>query len=175
MQDWFWWVTMGEMKWNPKYPDPQGMINKLHDEHFHLMVSVWPYFRPGSPVYDEFDKNGWFVAKTLAGGFHPLGQALYDATNPAAQKQYWANVNAALFQKGVDAWWLDTDEPETEGREDNILVDHTLACGLGSAVCERVFAVSLGRCVRRDSRRHRTRSACSFCRDRRMRGRSDTA
>ncbi len=48
VQDWFWWVTMGEMKWNPNYPDPQGMIDKLHDEHFHLMVSIWPYFRPGS-------------------------------------------------------------------------------------------------------------------------------
>ena len=54
--------------------------------------------------------------------FHPVGQALYDATNPEARKQYWSNVNTALFQKGVDAWWLDTDEPETEGREDNILV-----------------------------------------------------
>ena len=132
VQDWFWWVTMGEMKWNDKYPDPQGLINKLHDEHFHLMVSVWPYFRPGSPVYDDFDKKGWFVAKTLTGGFHPLGQALYDATNPEAQKQYWANVNAALFQKGVDAWWLDTDEPETEGREDNILTDHKLSIGSGA-------------------------------------------
>jgi len=132
VQDWFWWVTMGEMKWNDKYPDPQGLINKLHDEHFHLMVSVWPYFRPGSPVYEDFDKKGWFVAKTLTGGFHPLGQALYDATNPEAQKQYWANVNTALFQKGVDAWWLDTDEPETEGREDNILTDHKLSIGSGA-------------------------------------------
>jgi alpha-D-xyloside xylohydrolase len=131
VQDWFWWVTMGEMKWNEKYPDPQGLINKLHDEHFHLMVSVWPYFRPGSATYDEFDKKGWFVAKTQVGGFHPLGQALYDATNPEAQKQYWANVNTALFQKGVDAWWLDTDEPETEGREDNILVDRKLHAGSG--------------------------------------------
>jgi alpha-D-xyloside xylohydrolase len=132
VQDWFWWVTMGEMKWNEKYPDPQGLINKLHDEHFHLMVSIWPYFRPGSPVYDEFDKKGWFVAKTQVGGFHPLGQALYDASNPEARKQYWANVNMALFQKGVDAWWLDTDEPETEGREDNILVDHKLHVGSGA-------------------------------------------
>jgi len=132
VQDWFWWGTMGEMKWNEKYPDPQGLINKLHDEHFHLMVSIWPYFRPGSTVYDEFDKKGWFVEKTKVGGFHPLGQALYDATNPDARKQYWANVNAALFQKGVDAWWLDTDEPETEGREDNILVDHKLHAGSGA-------------------------------------------
>jgi alpha-D-xyloside xylohydrolase len=132
VQDWFWWKTMGEMKWNEKYPDPQGLIDKLHEEHFHLMVSVWPYFRPGSATYDEFDKNGWFVAKTKVGGFHPLGQALYDATNPEARKQYWENVNTALFQKGVDAWWLDTDEPETEGQKDNILVNHKLHIGSGA-------------------------------------------
>jgi alpha-D-xyloside xylohydrolase len=132
VQDWFWWVTMGEMKWNAKYPDPQGMINKLHDEHFHLMVSVWPFFRPGTSEYDEFDKNGWFIAKTLVGGFHPLGQALYDPTNPDARAQYWKNIDTALFEKGVDAWWLDTDEPETEGREDNILVDHKMHIGSGA-------------------------------------------
>ncbi len=61
-----------------------------------------------------------------------MGQALYDATNPAARKQYWANANTALFQKGVDAWWLDTDEPETEGREDNILTTNKLYIGSGA-------------------------------------------
>ena len=132
VQDWFWWVTMGEMKWNPHYPDPQGMIDKLHAEHFHLMVSIWPYFRPGSATYDEFEKNGWFIAKTVQPSFHPVGQALYDPTNPAARKQYWANANAALFSKGVDAWWLDTDEPETEAREDNILTTNKLAIGSGA-------------------------------------------
>jgi alpha-D-xyloside xylohydrolase len=132
VQDWFWWVTMGEMKWNPHYPDPQGLIDKLHEEHFHLMVSVWPFFRPGTSVYDQFDKNGWFIAKTLTGGFHPVGQALYDPTNPPARAEYWNNINTALFQKGVDAWWLDTDEPETEGSEDNLLVDNKLHIGSGA-------------------------------------------
>jgi alpha-D-xyloside xylohydrolase len=132
VQDWFWWVTMGEMKWNPNYPDPQKMIDDLHEKHFHLMVSIWPYFRPGSKEYDTMDKKGWFIAKTSVGGFHPVGQALYDATNPDARKYYWDNANTALFQKGVDAWWLDTDEPETEGREENILVDHQLALGSGA-------------------------------------------
>src|SRR5580658_3418309 len=136
VQDWFWWVTMGEMKWNPNYPDPQGLIKTLHDEHFHLMVSIWPYFRPGSKEYETMDKNGWFIAKTTVGGFHPIGQALYDPTNPEARKYYWDNANTALFKSGapdgVDAWWLDTDEPETEGRVDNILVDHQLHLGSGA-------------------------------------------
>lgn len=132
VQDWFWWNTMGEMTWNKNYPDPNGMIRTLHDEHFHLMVSVWPFFRPGSPVYDQFQKNGWFIAKTIAPSFHPVGQALYDPTNPAARRQYWNNIDTALFKIGVDAWWLDTDEPETEGREKNILVDHQLHIGSGA-------------------------------------------
>ncbi|HET7105125.1 MAG TPA: glycoside hydrolase family 31 protein [Terracidiphilus sp.] len=132
VQDWFWWNTMGEMTWNKNYPDPNGMIRALHDEHFHLMVSVWPFFRPGSSVYDQFQKNGWFIAKTIAPSFHPVGQALYDPTNPAARQQYWNNIDTALFKIGVDAWWLDTDEPETEGREKNILVDHQLHIGSGA-------------------------------------------
>jgi alpha-D-xyloside xylohydrolase len=132
VQDWFWWITMGEMKWNPSYPDPQGMIDTLHNKHFHLMVSVWPYFRPGSSTYDEWDKNGWFITKTVALSFHPVNQALYDPTNDAARRQYWTNLNDALFSKGVDAWWLDTDEPESEARRDNILVDHKLAIGSGA-------------------------------------------
>jgi len=132
VQDWFWWITMGEMKWNDHYPDPQGMIDTLHKENFHLMVSIWPYFRPGSATYDEFDKNGWFIAKTTQQSFHPVGQALYDPTNDAARKKYWENANTALFQKGVDAWWLDTDEPETEAREDNILVTNKMAIGSGA-------------------------------------------
>jgi alpha-D-xyloside xylohydrolase len=61
-----------------------------------------------------------------------VGQALYDATNPEAAKQYWANANTALFQKGVDAWWLDTDEPETEAREDNILTTNKIFLGSGA-------------------------------------------
>jgi alpha-D-xyloside xylohydrolase len=132
VQDWFWWVTMGEMKWNDHYPNPQALVDTLHNEHFHLMVSIWPYFRPGSATYEDFDKKGWFVARTLQPSFHPVGQALYDPTNPEAAKQYWANANAALFQKGVDAWWLDTDEPETEGREDNILTTAKLHIGSGA-------------------------------------------
>lgn len=132
VQDWFWWITMGEMKWNKNYPDPQHLIDTLHNEHFHLMVSIWPYFRPGTKEYETFDKNGWFVAKTVSESFHPLNQAAYDPTNPEAAKQYWANANAALFSKGVDAWWLDTDEPETEGREQNILFDHQLHIGSGA-------------------------------------------
>ncbi|HEY2393074.1 MAG TPA: glycoside hydrolase family 31 protein [Candidatus Angelobacter sp.] len=132
VQDWFWWNTMGEPVFNKNYPDPKGMIDELHKSNVHLMISVWPFFRPGSPVYDDMDKRGYFVDKTKVQSFHPPGQALYDAFNPEARKYYWNLMDNALFKIGADAWWLDTTEPETEGRETNILVTNKVALGNGA-------------------------------------------
>jgi alpha-D-xyloside xylohydrolase len=132
VQDWFWWNTMGEPVFNKNYPDPKGMIDALHKDHFHLMISVWPFFRPGSPVYDEMGKLGFLIDRTVAESFHPKGMALYDAFNPDARKYYWKLMDDALFKIGADAWWLDTTEPETEGRETNILVTNKLAIGNGA-------------------------------------------
>ncbi len=141
VQDWFWWITMGDPVFDPKrYPDPKGMLDDLHKNNFHLMISVWPFFRPNAdghpespdPVYQEMDKKGFFVAKTIAPSFHPVGQGLYDAFNPEARKKYWSLMNDALFKIGADAWWLDTTEPETEGRETNILVTNKTALGNGA-------------------------------------------
>ena len=133
VQDWFWWNIMGEPVFNKNYPDPAGMVAALHNNNVHLMISVWPYFRPGSSVYDDMDKRGFFIAKTIAPSFHPVGQALYDAFNPEARKYYWNLMNNALFKIGVDAWWLDTTEPETEARETNILVTNKVNHGENGA------------------------------------------
>lgn len=132
VQDWFWWNTMGEPVWNKNYPDPKGMVDELHKENVHLMVSVWPFFRPGSPVYDDMAKKGFFIDKTKVTGFHPAGMALYDAYNPEARKYYWNLMDNALFKIGVDAWWLDTTEPETEGREESVLLRNKVGIGSGA-------------------------------------------
>ena len=132
VQDWFWWNTMGEPVFNKNYPDPKGMVDSLHDQHVHLMISVWPYFRPGSPAYDDMDKQGFFIDRTKVAGFHPARMALYDAFNPKARDYYWGLMNKALFEIGADAWWLDTTEPETEGRADNLLTTNKVAIGNGA-------------------------------------------
>jgi alpha-D-xyloside xylohydrolase len=108
------------------------MLRELHDDHFHLMVSIWPFFYPGTATYEDMDKRGFFIEKTPAVSFHPKGMALYDAFNPAARDYYWNLVNNSLFKIGVDAWWMDTTEPETEGVEENILLDHKVGIGSGA-------------------------------------------
>jgi alpha-D-xyloside xylohydrolase len=132
VQDWFWWKIMGDFEFNSHYPDPKGMIDDLHDNHFHLMISVWPYFDPGSEVYREMDKLGYFIDRTKTAAFHPARMALYDAFSPAARKYYWGLMENALFNLGADAWWLDTTEPETEGRETNLLATSQVAIGNGA-------------------------------------------
>jgi alpha-D-xyloside xylohydrolase len=132
VQDWFWWTNTGEFKFNKNYPDPKGMVDDLHALHVHLMMSVWPYFYPGSATYDEMDKLGYFIDRTKVKSFHPLGMALYDAFNPAAQKYYWNLLDNSLFKIGVDAWWMDTTEPESEGVEEPFLM-HDKVGGMSGA------------------------------------------
>ena len=133
VQDWFWWNRKGEFVFNKNYPDPKAMVDQLHKENFHLMISIWPFFEPGSANYDYMEKQGWFVDKFKYAKppYHTDGMAVYDATSPEARKFYWDAVNKGLFSIGLDAWWMDTTEPETEGQEENILLNHRLAAGSG--------------------------------------------
>ncbi len=134
VQDWFWWNRKGEFVFNKNYPDPKGMIDQLHSENFHLMISIWPFFEPGSTNYDYMQGKGWFVDKFKFAKppYHANAMAVYDATSPEARKYYWDLVNKGLFSIGADAWWMDTTEPETEGQEENILLNHQLAAGSGN-------------------------------------------
>ncbi len=133
VQDWFWWNRKGEFIFNKNYPDPKGMVDQLHSENFHLMISIWPFFEPGSTNYDYMQSKGWFVDKFKYAKppYHTDAMAVYDATSPEARKYYWDEVNKGLFSIGLDAWWMDTTEPETEGQEENILLGHKLAAGSG--------------------------------------------
>ncbi len=134
MQDWFWWNRKGEFVFNKNYPDPKAMVDQLHSENFHLMISIWPFFEPGSTNYDYMQGKGWFVDKFKYAKppYHTDAMAVYDATSPEARKYYWDEVNKGLFSIGLDAWWMDTTEPETEGQEENILLGHKLAAGSGN-------------------------------------------
>jgi alpha-D-xyloside xylohydrolase len=132
VQDWFWWNTMGEPVFNKNYPDPTGMISDLHQNNFHIMFSYWPFFHAGSPIYDEMSQRNYFIARSVqTDGIHPQGEALYDAFNPDVRKYYWSLLDK-LFVMGADAWWLDTDEPETQDRETNVLVTNKVFLGSGA-------------------------------------------
>jgi alpha-D-xyloside xylohydrolase len=158
VQDWFWWTRTGEFVFNKNYPDARGMIDDLHKNHVHLMISVWPFFYPGTTTYDDMDKRGFFVDRTKAEAFHPKGTAVYDAFNPEARKYYWNLIDNSLFKIGADAWWMDTTEPETEGQEENLL-EYNQVAGKNGARVSNLFplmtttAVAQGQRAESDQKR----------------------
>jgi alpha-D-xyloside xylohydrolase len=148
VQDWFWWNRKGEHVFNSNYPDPKGMVDQLHKDNVHLMISVWPFFEPGSKEYEYMDQHGFFIERTKIPHlpYHQQGMAAYDPTNPEARKYYWDLMDKALFNIGVDAWWLDTTEPESEGQEESILLSHKIFAGSGDRYAN-IFPLETTRAV----------------------------
>ena len=111
VQDWNYWG--GNDNWGgmffdeTKYPRPAEMIAQLHQQHFHLMISIWAGLGPSSPIYKDMDRRGYLYSPVGWAGFK-----YYDAYNPAANRLYWIYANEGLFSKGVDAWWMDSTEPD---------------------------------------------------------------
>ena len=81
------------------------------------MISVWPKFYEGIRNYNEFDKNGWLYKRNIADRQRDwIGKGyvstFYDAFNAGARKGFWNLINAKLYSKGIDAWWMDASEPD---------------------------------------------------------------
>jgi len=107
-----WEKILGGHVFTQKYPDPKAMVQSLHDLHVHLMASIWPLYQPGSTNYDAMEKTGSFITPGPdAIPPYVAGQRLYDALNPGARKLYWEQAKQALYDIGVDAFWLDSTEP----------------------------------------------------------------
>jgi alpha-D-xyloside xylohydrolase len=123
VQDWRYW-GMDESVWNstefgnPQFPDPKGMIDKIHGNHAHIMISVWPSFGDSTAIYKELNANGLlYDFRTWPNSEHVK---VYDAFSPEARDIYWKHMNKNLFSIGVDAWWLDATEPEQGDRRGKI-------------------------------------------------------
>lgn len=119
VQDWFYWYPhpWGSNQFDfTRYPDPRDMVESLHREKLHFMISVWAKFAAGSSNYKLLKDAG--VLYPFTGGNNPIYNPLtsyYDPFNPLGRKLYWHCLNKDLFTLGTDAWWLDASEPELGG------------------------------------------------------------
>jgi alpha-D-xyloside xylohydrolase len=102
VQDWQWWTKWGSSDFNASYPDFTGAVKRIHDEHAHVMISIWPNFDPSTPIYQQMKNQGFLIDE----------KGDYDVTDPAARELYWKMLPSTLIAKGVDAFWLDASEPE---------------------------------------------------------------
>jgi alpha-D-xyloside xylohydrolase len=119
VQDWQWWTKWGSSDFNASYPDFAAAVKKIHDEHAHVMISVWPNFDPATPLHQQMQSQGFLIDD----------KGDYDVTNPVARDLYWKVLPSTLLAKGVDAFWLDASEPEAG--ELGIPPGHKLSFGDG--------------------------------------------
>lgn len=106
VQDWQYWGNLGwgAYEWDKNaYPDPQKLIDGIHEQNAKFMISVWsnPQGKAGNDI--------------KAKGFKIAGTDWVDALNPAARDLRWDYLNDAFFKPGTDSWWQDATEPGDEG------------------------------------------------------------
>jgi alpha-D-xyloside xylohydrolase len=107
VQDWQYWGNNG---WGvPKldetnYPDPKGFISELHGLHSRFNISIWSNPDLKSELGKEYSAKNLYIP----------GTNWLDYFNPLTRETYWNTLNANLFSKGVDSWWMDATEPEND-------------------------------------------------------------
>jgi alpha-D-xyloside xylohydrolase len=120
VQDWRYWKddAWGSHEFDPsRYPDPRAMIAQVHALHAHFMISVWPKFYPTTANYQELAAHGDVFPLSLKLGVKDWVEpgypyAFYDPFSAGARHLYWHQIDEGLASLGVDAWWLDADEPD---------------------------------------------------------------
>lgn len=103
------WCTWEDGMWGQKtfdasrFPNPKEMIDKLHSQDIHFMLSIWPVMNKQTDNYKEMKEAGTLL---------PASE-IYNALEEKGRNLYWEQVKRGLFCHGIDAWWCDSSEPLT--------------------------------------------------------------
>ncbi|MCH5266011.1 MAG: alpha-xylosidase [Lachnospiraceae bacterium] len=100
--------------WNEEiFPDPAGMLKRLHERGLRLCVWINPYIAQASALFQEGMEKGYFIQKTNGDVWQwdkwQAGMAIVDFTNPEAKAWYQARLEE-LLALGVDCFKTDFGE-----------------------------------------------------------------
>jgi alpha-D-xyloside xylohydrolase len=107
----FQWV---DFTWDERvFPDPMGMLARLHERGLRICVWINPYVAQASPLFDEAATAGYLVRRpsgdTWQGDQWQPGMGIVDFTNPQAREWYRSKL-ATLLDQGVDCFKTDFGE-----------------------------------------------------------------
>ena len=125
IQDWQYWGN--NYQWNAMeflsedFRNAQAMIDEVHAQHAKLMISIWASFGPMTKPYRELDAKGLLFdfATWPQSGLtdwpprrdYPSGVRPYNPYSAEARDIYWKHL-LRLENMGIDAWWMDSTEPD---------------------------------------------------------------
>ena len=126
IQDWQYWGN--NYLWNAmdflsdQFTDGKQMVDSVHKQNAHIMISIWASFGPQTQQFRQLaEKNLLLPIETWpqSGLSHiwpprmdyPSGVKVYDAYSPVARQVYWNHLKR-LYDYGIDAWWMDSTDPD---------------------------------------------------------------
>ena len=126
IQDWQYWGN--NYLWNAmdflseQFTDGKQMIDRVHEQNAHIMISIWASFGPQTQQFAKLaEKDLLLPIETWpqSGLSHiwpprmeyPSGVKVYDAYSPVARQIYWDHLKR-LVDYGIDAWWMDSTDPD---------------------------------------------------------------
>lgn len=126
IQDWQYWG--GNYLWNamefmnPDFNNPQKMIDDIHADNAHAIISIWSSFGPQTKPYRELKEKGLLFDFSTwpQSGIdtqwpprmdYPSGVKVYNTYSDEARDIYWSNLKR-LYAFGMDGWWMDSTEPD---------------------------------------------------------------
>lgn len=107
-------LTWCSFLWDRQYfPDPEGMIQRIHEKGVKVCLWINPYIAEASPLFDEGAASGFLLEKEN-GDIYQVdkwqpGMGIVDFTNPKARDWYTSKLKK-LVQMGVDAFKTDFGE-----------------------------------------------------------------
>jgi len=114
--DCFWMreFTWCDFEWDPRvFPDPDGMLARLHDKDLRVCVWINPYIAQRSALFREGAELGYLVTRpdgtVWQWDLWQAGMALVDFTNPEAAEWYKSKLRV-LVEQGVDCFKTDFGE-----------------------------------------------------------------
>lgn len=128
VQDWQYWGDNN--MWNAmEFLNPQfkttypQMIDGLHADGAHLLISFWANFGPDTKQYRHFKEHNQLMKQggsIMTSTYPPnSGVAVYSPYQQSARDYYWKCLWEGVVSKGVDAYWVDSSEPDHyQGGED---------------------------------------------------------
>lgn len=103
-----------DFEWDPRvFPDPEGMLGRLHDRNLHVSAWINPYIGQRAAIFAEARDAGYLVKKPNGDVWQwdmwQAGMGLVDFTNPDATAWFQGKLRR-LFEQGVDAIKTDFGE-----------------------------------------------------------------
>lgn len=95
------------------FPDPEGLIKKIHDKGIKVCLWINPYIGQKSPLFKEAQENGYFIKREDGNVWQwdlwQAGLGIIDFTNPNAVKWYQSKLKR-LLDMGADCFKTDFGE-----------------------------------------------------------------